>query len=78
MSRQNYLFTSESVSEGHPDKMADQISDAFVRVGVLRVVERRPDNNLLVDKAYIPPVLGCRASPVLGGFLREIRTALDS
>ena len=23
-----HLFTSESVSEGHPDKMADQISDA--------------------------------------------------
>ncbi|HBK31866.1 MAG: hypothetical protein K2I61_00265, partial [Muribaculaceae bacterium] len=23
----NYLFTSESVSEGHPDKVADQISD---------------------------------------------------
>ena len=26
----NYLFTSESVSEGHPDKVADQISDAFL------------------------------------------------
>ena len=25
-----YLFTSESVSEGHPDKVADQISDAVV------------------------------------------------
>jgi S-adenosylmethionine synthetase len=28
--RSNYLFTSESVSEGHPDKVADQISDALV------------------------------------------------
>jgi len=28
--RSNYLFTSESVSEGHPDKVADQISDAIV------------------------------------------------
>ena len=27
---QDYLFTSESVSEGHPDKMADQISDAIL------------------------------------------------
>ena len=27
---ENYLFTSESVSEGHPDKMADQISDAIL------------------------------------------------
>jgi hypothetical protein len=25
-----YLFTSESVSEGHPDKVADQISDALL------------------------------------------------
>ena len=25
-----YLFTSESVSEGHPDKIADQISDALL------------------------------------------------
>lgn len=27
---QDYIFTSESVSEGHPDKMADQISDAVL------------------------------------------------
>ena len=25
-----YMFTSESVSEGHPDKVADQISDAVL------------------------------------------------
>lgn len=30
MSSKNYLFTSESVSEGHPDKVADQISDAVL------------------------------------------------
>lgn len=30
MSRANYLFTSESVSEGHPDKVCDRISDAVV------------------------------------------------
>lgn len=30
MSVENALFTSESVSEGHPDKMADQISDAVL------------------------------------------------
>lgn len=28
--KRNYLFTSESVGEGHPDKMADQISDAIL------------------------------------------------
>lgn len=30
MSKSSYLFTSESVTEGHPDKMADQISDAIL------------------------------------------------
>ena len=30
MSRKNYLFTSESVSEGHPDKVCDQIPDAIL------------------------------------------------
>jgi hypothetical protein len=29
-SQMGYLFTSESVSEGHPDKVADQISDALL------------------------------------------------
>lgn len=30
MSQKEYIFTSESVTEGHPDKMADQISDAIL------------------------------------------------
>lgn len=30
MKKKDYLFTSESVTEGHPDKMADQISDAVL------------------------------------------------
>src|SRR2546422_1871577 len=30
MARDEYLFTSESVTEGHPDKIADQISDAVL------------------------------------------------
>mgnify|MGYP001142567315 CR=1 FL=1 len=30
MDRKNYIFSSESVSEGHPDKVADQISDAVL------------------------------------------------
>ncbi len=28
---ERHLFTSESVSEGHPDKVADQVSDAIFR-----------------------------------------------
>ena len=30
MSRKNYVFTSESVAEGHPDKLCDRISDAVL------------------------------------------------
>ena len=30
MTEKNYLFTSESVSEGHPDKVCDRISDMVV------------------------------------------------
>ena len=30
MGNRRYLFTSESVTEGHPDKLADQISDAVL------------------------------------------------
>ena len=30
MSRLDYIFTSESVSEGHPDKVCDRISDAVL------------------------------------------------
>ena len=30
LKKKDFLFTSESVTEGHPDKMADQISDAIL------------------------------------------------
>ena len=30
MSKSSYLFTSESVTEGHPDKLCDQVSDAIL------------------------------------------------
>ncbi len=39
--RQDYLFTSESVSEGHPDKVADQISDAVVDLFLSKDPEAR-------------------------------------
>jgi len=39
--RNDYLFTSESVSEGHPDKVADQISDAVVDLFLSKDPEAR-------------------------------------
>ncbi len=39
MNNKNYLFTSESVTEGHPDKVADQISDAILDA----IIEKDPN-----------------------------------
>jgi len=39
--RSNYMFTSESVSEGHPDKVSDQISDAIVDLFLSKDPEAR-------------------------------------
>jgi S-adenosylmethionine synthetase len=39
--RNSYLFTSESVSEGHPDKVSDQISDAIVDLFLSKDPEAR-------------------------------------
>ena len=36
MARQNYEFTSKSVSEGHPDKVCDRISDEIVDLFFVR------------------------------------------
>ena len=35
---EKYIFTSESVSEGHPDKVADQISDSILDALLLSLI----------------------------------------
>ena len=47
MPRSDYLFTSESVSEGHPDKVCDQISDAVVDL----ILAREPEARIAVETA---------------------------
>ena len=41
MARDNYIFTSESVSEGHPDKVCDRISDAVLDAFLSEEAEAR-------------------------------------
>ena len=41
VARQDYLFTSESVSEGHPDKVCDRISDTVVDAFIAEMPEAR-------------------------------------
>ncbi|MGZ4920497.1 MAG: S-adenosylmethionine synthetase N-terminal domain-containing protein, partial [Halobacteriota archaeon] len=40
MSKNSFLFTSESVTEGHPDKVCDQIADAILDA----IIEHDPRN----------------------------------
>lgn len=48
MNKQNYLFTSESVTEGHPDKVCDQVSD-----GVLDEVLRQDPSGRVACETYV-------------------------
>ncbi|MFO0438826.1 MAG: S-adenosylmethionine synthetase N-terminal domain-containing protein, partial [Phenylobacterium sp.] len=48
MTRPSYLYTSESVSEGHPDKVADRISDTVVDAFIAADPEARVAGETLV------------------------------
>ena len=54
MSHVNYLFTSESVSEGHPDKVCDQISDAILDAFIEKDIKLG-----IADDSQINTRLGC-------------------
>jgi len=58
MPEREYLFTSESVTEGHPDKMCDQISDAIIDAIIGREAELAAegyctDTGSYADPAYV-------------------------
>ncbi len=53
MSDREYVFTSESVTEGHPDKMCDQISDAILDAIFAREIELQADGRGSVDDARV-------------------------
>jgi len=49
----NYLFTSQSVAEGHPDKMADQIADAILDAVLLQDPEGKVICNCLIKTGVV-------------------------
>lgn len=49
----NYLFTSESVSEGHPDKMADQISDAVLDAMLEQDLKSRVACETMISTGFV-------------------------
>jgi S-adenosylmethionine synthetase len=73
--RSNYLFTSESVSEGHPDKVADQISDAVVDLFIGRDPEARVACETLVTTNRIVLAGEVRCREDVTPTLQEIEEA---
>ena len=85
MSRQNYVFTSESVSEGHPDKVCDRISDAILDAFLTQEANARvacetfaTTNRVVVggevgltDKAQLDAMLG-RVDAIVRDCVRDI------
>ncbi len=61
----SYLFTSESVSEGHPDKIADQISDALVD-GFLRI---DPESKVACETMVTTGLVVCSGEVRTKGYL---------
>ncbi len=70
----NYLFTSESVSEGHPDKVADQISDAILDEFLARDPESKVACETLVTtgQVVIAGEINSEAYVDLQGLTRDV------
>ncbi len=71
MTRLNYLFTSESVSEGHPDKVCDRISDEIVDLFYREAAKAGMDPGLV---RVACETLATTNRVVIAG---EVRTSLD-
>ena len=64
MSSGKYLFTSESVSMGHPDKLADQISDA-----ILDAMLAADPNSRVACETMVSTELAVIAGEITSGFM---------
>ena len=73
MSHSQYFFTSESVSEGHPDKISDRISDAIVDCYIAADPQARVAVETLVttNKIVIAGEVRC-AKPITHQHLEQI------
>ncbi|WKB53795.1 type VI secretion system baseplate subunit TssK [Eleftheria terrae] len=53
-----------------------EASEAYQSVGVLRVIERKADNQLVIDRHYVPSMLSIAGHPRLIGYAREVQALL--
>ncbi len=52
--------------------LEDELTDDWLGLGVARVVERRPDNRIVLDDGYVAPWLAAGEHPVLRGWINEL------
>ncbi len=52
--------------------LQSEATDAWTVLGVVKIVERRADNQVVLDKSHIPPTLDIRNDPLLQGYAREL------
>ncbi len=73
MGKQHYLFTSESVTEGHPDKLADQISDSVVDAIIGRDPQARVacETNVSTGLVLLTGEISTTANVDLTGVVRK-------
>ena len=57
--------------------LASQLGSEWQALGLLRIVERRSDNHLVLDPGYIPPMLVAGQHPTLFNYLRELDGLLE-
>jgi type VI secretion system protein ImpJ len=53
-----------------------EITDAYTTLGVVQVTERRADNQVLLGKSYIPPMLHAGSDSILASYVRELHGLL--
>lgn len=77
--RSNYLFTSESVSEGHPDKVSDQISDAIVDLFLAKDPQARVACETLTttQKVVLAGEIRCKGVFENGGWTNGAREEIE-
>ncbi|HSN33701.1 MAG TPA: type VI secretion system baseplate subunit TssK, partial [Ideonella sp.] len=56
--------------------LARDAGEGHAALGVVRLVERRADNRVLLDAQYVPPMLHARGNAVLDGYVRELHGLL--
>jgi type VI secretion system protein ImpJ len=52
------------------------LTDAYTTLGVIQVTERRADNQVIVSRSYVPPMLHVGSDPVLSSYVRELHGLL--